>query len=502
MNTEFPLHDWVRPQEVAFFPGPMDPVTEQVLTRLRETFTRLGHTVVPEPRPGHTRIIMTSAVYGEDLSWRKALLFNLRRRFGFRRLVDLWTVTAVSPERLEADLTRLQKAWEEGPEGLLRLSIPGLAQTLTAAEAIWEYGRRGGPLAMLERILQVQLKSIRILLVVGETRPEYAYLFDLVGAYPRVVNAEEAAFYEELVHRMAAFASTHSVSHHEMVGEPVPRPLWETLEAPKAMMRASRAFKERDFFSPMIRISDVAPVPGRAVLSAMIAEQYSEGCFATWEPRLNALVATVTGSARPVYKGEVQEKDLAVIVGVRPDGMGAYYRPVEGLPNDPPSSEAVELFQMDAGLPRITWNGYEVPVARSKLHGHRGVRAFDPKRVEFVPLPPSYHKYTVTCASDAQAKAIIATFSRAQALRNPDDPRTLVFTIVPCHGVVIVEKWVPGKVAFQEIWEAIDTGALEIALSVPQGPFGYRPGEDGRMHYTEDPTYWPWRMAEAALSAE
>jgi len=186
----------------------------------------------------------------------------------------------------------------------------------------------------------------------------------------------------------------------------------------------------------MVRIADFTNVPGALIISAMIAEQYSEGCFATWEPQLDALVATVTGSARPVHKGSLEEKDLAVIVGVRPDGMGAYYRPVEGLPNDPPSSEAVELYGMDEKLPRISWHGHEVPVTRSKLHGHRGVAAYDPKRVEFVPLEEVYHHYPVTCASEAQALAVKAAFQRAACLRDPEDPRTLAFTIIPCHGVI------------------------------------------------------------------
>ena len=104
----------------------------------------------------------------------------------------------------------------------------------------------------------------------------------------------------------------------------------------------------------------------------------------------------------------------------------------------------------------------------------------------------------MTCASEAQALAVKAAFQRAACLRDPEDPRTLAFTIIPCHGVIIVEKWVPGKEPFQEIWEAMDQGALEMSLAVPQGPFGYRPGPDGRMHYTEDSAFWPWRREASA----
>lgn len=495
----FPPHPWLQPQEVAFVPRYHHPVTEKVLEGLQHTFVQLGHTLVPQPRPESTTMVITSAPYGQDVYWKEALLFNLRRLYGLRRVANFWTVVTVERDRLEKDLERIQQALTRGVEGLQELDFPGLAPS--AAGALWEQGRRGGAIAVLERIVQTQAKSIRVLLVVVEGKePQEAYLFDLVGAYPRVENRHPQHFYQELVLRMVTLASTRTVNQHQMTDDPVPRRVWETLPVPKAMLQASRELAQRDFFSPVVRVADFTRVPAALIISAMIAEQYSEGCYATWEPQLDALIATVTGSARTVHKSQLTENDLAVLVGVREDGMGAYYRPVEGLSNDPPSSEAVELYGMDAGLPRISWQGKQVPVARSKLHGHRGVAAYDPARVEFIPLPASYHVYPVTCASEAQALAVMDAFRRAECLRNPDDPRTLAFTIIPCHGIIVVEKWVPGKAPFQEIWEAMDQGALQISLAVPQGPFGYRPGPDGRMHYTEDPAWWPWRKEPVADS--
>jgi hypothetical protein len=46
---------------------------------------------------------------------------------------------------------------------------------------------------------------------------------------------------------------------------------------------------------------------------------------------------------------------------------------------------------------------------------------------------------------------------------------------------VIVEKWIPGKAPFQVMWEAMDTGRLEMANAIPQGPMEFVAGEDGRM---------------------
>jgi hypothetical protein len=114
-----------------------------------------------------------------------------------------------------------------------------------------------------------------------------------------------------------------------------------------------------------------------------------------------------------------------------------------------------------------------VPVIRSKLHGHRGVRLFDWTRAEYVPLPESYLYYPVSCSTDAQYRAVQEAFSNSYSLQNPQDPRQIVFTVLPGHGVVIVEKWVEGKAPFQVLWEAMDTKVIEITNHIPQGPFAF-----------------------------
>jgi hypothetical protein len=133
------------------------------------------------------------------------------------------------------------------------------------------------------------------------------------------------------------------------------------------------------------------------------------------------------------------------------------------------------MIGMDVKLPRIKLaNGAQVPVIRSKLHGHRGVRAFHRERVEYVSVPESYLYYPVSCSTDAQYRAVQEAFSSSGALRNPEDPRQIIFTVLPGHGVVIVEKWVEGKQPFQVIWEAMDHGDIQISNDIPQGPFEYQ----------------------------
>ena len=80
------------------------------------------------------------------------------------------------------------------------------------------------------------------------------------------------------------------------------------------------------------------------------------------------------------------------------------------------------MIGMDLSLPKIMLEtGAQVPVIRSKLHGHRGVRAFDWTRVEYVPLPESYLHYPVSCSTDAQYRAAGGVLN-SYALQNPEGP--------------------------------------------------------------------------------
>ncbi len=476
------VHPWLRRLKIGLWPTYEHPLIEAMMRGLGQALRDLGHEVT-EPPTSDSEVVLAAAPYGEPVNWRQAPLFTARRHFRMARQPYIWVMVPVTPQRLAADLAHLEQALAKEPPDPADFAYAGLAPT--AVTTLIEQGRRGGAILALERVVQSQAKAIRMLLVVGQgDRPEAAYWFNLVGAYPRIPAARPDLFYLNLALRLTTVASTYEITQHRVIDPPIPYAQWQRLTTPMAMIRAGREFGARHFFTRMVRVGDLVHVP---VVEASISSQYSEGCFGTWEPRLNALVATITGSARPVAKDSLTEDELAVIVGVREDYQGALVRHVTGKRNDPPSSEAVEMFDMDTPLPRVVWKGQRVPVARSKLHSHRGVRAFDPRLVEFAPLEPAYYYFPVSCATRAQAEGIRAAFGRAESLRNPQDPRRLVFTVLPGHGVVIAEKWVPGKAPFQVIWEAMDSGALEIDPYVPQGPFGYEPGPDGRMVMREGP---------------
>lgn len=480
-----PVHDWLRKIRVGFAPGVLTPLLEQTAQGLLEQFAKNGHSVLSAPQ-GEVDALLTTATYGETIAWRDALFFTAKRRLGLQNQPTVFTLLHIRPNQLADLLAHLSGVLNKETPDPADYPFAGLSPR--AFITLHEQGRRGGPILAAIRLFQCQTMCVRLMVVVGEDQPLEAYTCDLVGAHPRTVASHLEAFYEDLMLRIVTAVSTREITAHERVKPDIPQAVWKALSTPAAMQVAGVEFGERQFFTPMVVVSHLVSVP---MLNHAISKQYSEGCYATWEPRLEALITTITGSARPVDKGRLTEDELAVITGVRPDGLGARVRHVEGKLNDPPSSEAVELMEMDVPLPRIIlpWGvnaGALVPVARSKLHGHRGVRSFDPQRIEHVHLPASFYRYPVSCSTEAQARAIREAFSHSQALRNPGDPRQIVFTILPGHGVVIVEKWLEGKAPFQVIWEAMDDGALEIDPLVPQGRLSYRLDGSERMILEEE----------------
>ncbi len=480
-----PTHNWLKKINVSFVPGPADAMLEEFMGGLLQRFGELGHKVEEVPSDD-TKVLFTTANYGESISWRKAMLFSARRTFKLKKSPVVYTLIRITPDQFSEILDHFSWALEKDPRNTDDFQFEGLSPL--AHSVLIEQGDRGGPILCLQRMLQAQTKSIRILLVVGQDSVERVYHFDLVGAYPVSLASEGDAFLTDVALRVVTTESTQEITNHKVVGEEIEGELWQGLSTPEAMRMAGRELGKRNFFTEMVRIEDLVHVPA---VNDSVASQYSEGCFATWDAHLNALVATVTGSARPVDKGNISDDDLAVITGVREDGAGAEVRHVDGNSNDPPSSEAVEMMDMDELLPQIeheTVGGVKskVPVIRSKLHGHRGVSAFDPKLVEYVPLDAPYYHYLVSCATEAQAVGIKAAFSRAECLINPDDPRKAAFTVLPGHGLVVVEKWQEDKKPFQLLWEFMDDGKLVIDSHIPQGQMDYEGGEDGRLYLSEE----------------
>ncbi len=478
-------HSWWHEIRLVYLPGERNSLIENVAQGLLEKFEQHGHLVQSTPDDS-TDVILTTALFGKPIRWREALLFTARRKYHLNRLPTIFTMVNASIGEFHRLLNHFDEALAKSPPEPMDFMFPGL--TSKAFQTLYEQGQRGGPILSLVRLLQSQTLSIRVILIVGDDQPLEAYTFDLVGAHPRTDASDLDSFYQDLMNRIVTAVCTHEITDHYVITPPICSDVWKLLKTPNQMRDAGRQIGRRGFFTEMVQITNLVNVPS---IGEAVARQYSEGCFATWDATLGALITTITGSARPVEKHNLTDDELAVIVGVREDGKGALVRHVEGKRNDPPSSEAVELIAMDKALPRIRLESdqgktIEVPVVRSKLHGHRGVKAYDPTRVEHVYLDPPYYHYPVSCSTKAQAEAIVQAFSRSEALTNPDDPRQVVFTVLPGHGVVIVEKWLLGKAPFQLIWEYMDDGTLQIENTIPQGPLTFLPNDQGMMVINTD----------------
>ena len=457
-------HSWWKKISLSYVPAEESPLLDDVAQNLLNKFRQAGHTVYDVPRPD-TEVLLTTSKFNKPVRWRDAMIFNARRQFKLEHSPTVITLVQATPEEIEEKFAYFEQALKKDPADPTDFALPGLGPD--AYQTLYEQGRRGGPILALLRTVQTQAMSIRVVLVIGKEKPVEAYVFDLVGAHPKIDASDPDRFYEDIVGRIVTAMSTEEITDHKIIGEPITKEVWATLDTPMAMQTAGYELGKREFFTEMVMVTNLATVPS---VPDAISSQYSEGCFATWEPKINGLITTVTGSARPVIKDKLTDDELAVIVGVREDGKGALIKQVEGKRNDPPSSEAVELMEIDKDLPNVKLeNGLEVPVSRSKLHGHRGVTAYDPRYVEHVYLESQYYHYPVSCSTEAQANAIHNAFSRSESLQDPSDPRQVVFTILPGHGIVIAEKWIAGKEPFQVMWEYMDAGWLVIDNIVPQG---------------------------------
>jgi hypothetical protein len=476
----------------AFLDDPADESLSALqLRRLAGEFAARGHAVDATPTDA-TDVAFAAVPFGVPIGWRQSLQLTVRRRFKLRRTPITYAVMSATPEQLQGMVDHFRAALGKSPIDPADFSVEGLEET--AVDTLVEQGRRGGAMLTVMRVLQTQAKNVRILLFIGDDdSPEAVFHLDLVGGHPRTLAVGDgAALWDDIVERVLATISARDVTDHLVDPELVTAAQWEAAPARSAMKSAGIALGRRRFFTQMIRVADLIAVPA---VDDAIARQYSEGCFATWDTTLDSLVTTVTGSARPVDKSGLADDDLAVIVDVRADGRGVIVRHVEGGENAPPSSEALELRDVDTDLPKIElgpeWGsdaGVTVPVIRSKLHGHRGIRSFDPARVEFVSLPPSYYEHPVSCATAAQAAGIRSAFSNAACLRDPGDPRTIAFTILPTHGLVTVERWVHGTEPFGELLAAMDAGQLQVEDRVPQGWHTYEPATSEHRHELVDPT--------------
>lgn len=482
MNRAARLHPWLKTIRVHFMPGVRpSKLQPEILEKFRQAFIRNGHAIDAAPTE-ETDIVITDGDFGRPIQVPESATFDLWRSHKLSRFPTVVSLAFLRTDDFGNIVSRLSRNIAKPNVDRADYRYAGLSSE--AYRVLSEQGRRGGPVLALSRILQAQLKSFRVVLLVGESEPARAYHFDLVGSTACTRREEsEDAFYDDIVHRIATAVSTTAVTEHVRSDSVLPLATWDGLDSVRAMCRASAEFDRRHFFTDAVSMSDILDIPS---VSENIARQYSEGCFATWDPTIGALVATITGAAKLLNKGDITPHDLVPIQGPNAAGTGVIFHEVNGKEDHPPSSEAFEMMSIvrcapERACPLPGHSGTVVPTVRSQLHGHRGIRCYDPRSVEYTPLDETYFRYPVTCGTEAQAQALSQALARSESLNDPEDARRVVFTILPSHGVFIVEKWSADAAPFQLIWEAMDKGAIQVEHAVPQAPFRYQNGQDGRL---------------------
>lgn len=463
---------------VSFVPGSGSGLSDSFAQKLLESFAAQGALVQDEPN-FQTDVVLTTQEFGRIVSWREAILFTGRRRFGLRASVRIFTILSAASSAVHALVDRFKTGCDRQSRSPGDFDFPGLAPN--SGRVLFEQAVSRSPTLALSRLIQAQSKSIDTLLLVGEESLDHLFHFNLVGSHYRAAANQE--LYQHVSLRIAVSVRAERIADHEREATSVPDTCWYRSKVANAMCSAAAQFESRGFFSPMLKLSDLVAVPS---FSDTISRQYSEGCFASWEPTLGGLMVTCAGNDAPFHKGKLNVDDLALVVGLRPNGCGVRYLQAAGASPRLPSSEAVELMRIDEELARVQLqqdNGrqFDVPIIRSKLHGHRGVRSYNPKHVEYCPIDMEYQLYPVSCATNTQAQVVKRAFAGAACLTQADDERSVAFTLVPGHGVMIVEKWTPDKEPFQQIWEFMDRGYLVIDGDVPQGTVSFLKNADQRI---------------------
>jgi hypothetical protein len=465
--SRFDTHDWIHPISVVFHRSELTPALEQVTSALHDWLLSAGCTIQPEPSD-ETDLIITSVVYGTPVDQEDALFLHAKRKYQLAHRPAVLTIIDIPEAEYQKWLDHFSTLAAQ--EEVDSFQYPGMAPR--AVEVLQGQAQRGGPEVATGRLLQTYVKSFRVMALRSDQQgnPLYAVHFDLAGAHPTTPVSDLETFAEEVGLRILAATCTEQVSNHVYAPEPLPRDVWEQLPTPDAMIRAGSRFTEFGFFTAPVSIDHLL---GYTPINKAVSAQYSEGCYAAFDPEVGGLISTATGSARLVDKRSIDREDQAIIVGIKPERDGAIVRPVEGMPPVVPSVEAVEMMTICEAVSThayINSQGEEVQVPNigAILHGHLGVASYDPEKVECVTFSPPYYRHLVSCGTRALAEGSAAAFSRAVALCEFDDPRAVVFLEQPGHGVVIVEKPVEGKQPFDTIHEYLQEGHLQMTLEVPQ----------------------------------
>lgn len=231
---------------------------------------------------------------------------------------------------------------------------------------------------------------------------------------------------------------------------------WAAARVPRALAAAGRRMGGLSLLPAPQRLGDyVSQQLAVAYEKFLGLKGFSEGMLFAYDPELEALVVTASGTY-DVDKRFLTREDVVAVEYRLNGGRLRILAPVGVTPKGP-SVEAWEVCALLAAAPRVrvSRNGAgqweydpggerEVPAIRGGLHAHVGVSYADPELIETIVPDRSRFPYGFGCGTDLMIDVAQATIGRSSAIWDLDDGRAYVRWPMLYHGEMAVEVWRDG----------------------------------------------------------
>jgi hypothetical protein len=434
---------WFRPCRIAIGPAPPgDRVLEALLPRLETAFQEQGHTVVARP-DADTDITLACAEIPQGSQ-------PLAERIPERERPLLVEVAA------QAGLRRR-------PENLITL--------VTVTEDVGEWPHT--EVVEVARRAMARLGTPKLVFCVGDTATgdlRATVLCTLEGGHP----TDRDRIAERLRDRLVAAACAREVTgRYEVVRDAVPLERWQQTSVPDALVAAGRRMDQLGLLPAPKRVSGyVSGRLARLYERLLGIKGFSEGMLFAYDPSLEALLVTASGSWE-VDKRALR-RDEVIPVRAGRDGRLEVLAP-EGVDPKGPSVEAWEMVALLDAVPRVRlrpdgdggWlpdpdGEVEAPVIRGGVHVHVGVTGVDQTVVESLPANREQFPFGFGCGTDLMCQVAEDAAARSRAITDLDDPRAYVRWPMLYHGDTLVELWKPaaGPEPLEGLLDLFDPAAV------------------------------------------
>lgn len=307
----------------------------------------------------------------------------------------------------------------------------------------------------LARVLMARVGAPKTLFVYPD--PETgeileATLCTMEGGHPSITTDIVCDIRDRLV---AAACATEVNDRLDRVPDSVPASDFGAARSPGVLVKAGRRMGSLGLLPPPHRVSDYVSVTMASAYQRYLGiKGFSEGMMFVFDPDLQALVVTASGSFE-VDKRDLRPEDV-VVVDHQLDGGRLRLLEVGGAGQKGPSVEAWEVCSLMAAAPKIRvskdaggiWRPdpegtVEVPAVRGGLHAHVGVDEADDTLIESIPPDRASYPYGFGCGTDLMVDVAAATVRRSQAINDAADTRSYVRWPMLYHGEMAVELWTP-----------------------------------------------------------